>query len=279
MSYLERKPFPWRKIILTTIVFLILLVGSCSFHRIVVPPATEAVLVDSPYFLGSGGVQETPLVTGSAYAWASTKPIFIDMQSSIVSIKFDDLMTKDGVPLDFEATFRYKVASSVQFVKRFDLGKNWFARTLEQPFRNACRDSVKQRGMNEMAINAQASAEVDAEISNIIEKLVVSEKLPVIVIDVTLGKANPPDSIKHQRIDTATQEQRIQTENQRRLAEEQRIGAETARAKADNAYRQAMGLDPDNFIKLESIKAMEQVCGKGNCQIITTGALPTFGIK
>ncbi len=32
------------------------------------------------------------------------------------------------------------------------------------------------------------------------------------LLDVNLGRANPPDAIKHHRIDTATQEQRINTE-------------------------------------------------------------------
>ena len=45
-----------------------------------------------------------------------------------------------------------------------------------------------------------------------------------------MGRANPPDSIKNQRIETAAQEQRANAEKQRKLAEDQRKEAEQARA-------------------------------------------------
>jgi invasion protein IalB len=54
---------------------------------------------------------------------------------------------------------------------------------------------------------------------------------------------------------TATQQQLQNTERQRALAQEIRKNAEVKRAEADNAYRQAMGLSPDLFVKLEGIKA------------------------
>jgi hypothetical protein len=42
----------------------------------------------------------------------------------------------------------------------------------------------------------------------------------------TVGRANPPDSVKNQRIEAAAQQQRIQTETQRKLAEDSRLQAE-----------------------------------------------------
>ena len=95
----------------------------------------------------------------------------------------------------------------------------------------------------------------------------------------TLGRANPPDAIKHQRVATAEQEQRQQTERQAKLAEDQRMEHERSRAAADNAYRLAMSLSPDQFIQLKSIEAMRDVCGGGKCSFVTAGALPTFGIR
>jgi hypothetical protein len=99
----------------------------------------------------------------------------------------------------------------------------------------------------------------------------------------TVGKANPPDAIKNQRIETATQEQRIQTEKQTKLAEDQRQQAEQSRANADNAYREAMHLSPEQFIQLEMIKMQRDVCGgngKGNCTFIQNGsAVPTLSVR
>jgi hypothetical protein len=55
-----------------------------------------------------------------------------------------------------------------------------------------------------------------------LEKFIADKSLPVKLVTMTVGKANPPDSVRHQRIETATQEQRIQPEKQTRLAEDQR---------------------------------------------------------
>jgi len=96
----------------------------------------------------------------------------------------------------------------------------------------------------------------------------------------TVGRANPPDAIKSQRIETATQEQRIQTEQQTKLAEVQRKSAEEARAAADNAYRQAIGLSPEQYVQLKRIEMENRVCADGKCTFIENGgAVPAFSVK
>jgi hypothetical protein len=97
----------------------------------------------------------------------------------------------------------------------------------------------------------------------------------------TVGKANPPDAVKNQRIETATQEQRIQTEKQK-TAEDQRQQAESSRANADNAYREAMHLSPEQFIQLETIKMQQEVCGpqgKANCTFIQNGTPAVYNLN
>lgn len=86
--------------------------------------------------------------------------------------------------------------------------------------------------MNEMAITVTAAEEVDAEVTVHLENLIRETGVPIKLIDLSLGRANPPDAVKHQRIETATQEQRIITEQQRKLAEDQRKMAEESRAAA-----------------------------------------------
>ena len=103
-------------------------------------------------------------------------------------------------------------------------------------------------------------------------------KLPLKLIDVTVGRANPPDSIKSQRIETAAQEQRANTERQRKLAEDQRKEAEQARAASDNAYRNALGMSAEQFIQLEAIHAQRDVCMKGGCTMIMGGGSPLVNV-
>jgi hypothetical protein len=95
----------------------------------------------------------------------------------------------------------------------------------------------------------------------------------------TVGRANPPDAIKNQRIETAAQEQRVQTEKQIAQAEDQRKNAETARAAADNAYRQAIGLTPEQYVQLKRIEMEVKVCSEGKCTFIENGgAVPALTV-
>lgn len=104
--------------------------------------------------------------------------------------------------------------------------------------------------------------------------------MPVKLITMTVGRANPPDAIKTQRIETAAHEQRIQTEQQKKKAEDARLQAEASRAGADNAYREAMHLSPEQFIQLKTIEMQQAVCGqaKANCTFIQNGAMPVYNL-
>jgi regulator of protease activity HflC (stomatin/prohibitin superfamily) len=102
------------------------------------------------------------------------------------------------------------------------------------------------------------------------EKFLADAKLPVKLVQVTVGKANPPDAIKNQRIAKAEQQQRALTEQQKKLAEDQREQAELSRAKADNAYRNAMTLSAEQFLRLETIKMQRDVCAGGHCTFVLT---------
>lgn len=156
----------------------------------------------------------------------------------------------------------------------------FFKRVLEQPYRMIVRDAVKKHGLNEMAIAVSAADAVDAEITTRFKQIIVATGVPIELLGVTLGRANPPDAIKNQRVATAEQEQRINTEKQRKLAEDQRRGAEESRAASDNAYREAMRLSPEQFLQLEQIKMMHEVCAGGKCTfLLGGGAVPTMAVK
>jgi regulator of protease activity HflC (stomatin/prohibitin superfamily) len=195
-------------------------------------------------------------------------------------VTFDDLMSSDGVPLDFDSIIRMKITDSVALIKNF--GPQWYETNVEAEFRNRVRSAVKKHGMNETAIQTTAVEAIDSEVSSGMMEYIRAARLPIALIDVTVGKANPPDAIKHQRIDTATQEQRINTERQRKLAEDQRKAAEESRAAADNAYRQAMSLSPEQFLSLESIKMQRDVCAnpKSQCSFfLGANPVPTLNVR
>ena len=175
----------------------------------------------------------------------------------------------------------FSVTDSVALVDKFGVAPDqsgvplWYRANVVQPFRNLVRQEVRKHGMNETAINTAAVEQIDRVVSEQLTAYIKEIGLPVRLVDMTVGRANPPDAIKNQRIETAAQEQRANTEKQRKLAEDQRLQAELSRANADNAYRNQMSLSPEQFLRLEAIHMQRDVCAKGGWTFIT-GDATTF---
>jgi regulator of protease activity HflC (stomatin/prohibitin superfamily) len=128
--------------------------------------------------------------------------------------------------------------------------------------------------MNDVAITYVANVAIEKQVQQGIEQVLARTGVPVKLVDFTLGKANPPDSVLNQRVQTAKEQQRQITEQQTQLAEQARKGAETARAEADNAYRQSMGLSPEQFVQLQQIQMQRDVCLHTQCTFVAGNALP-----
>jgi len=156
----------------------------------------------------------------------------------------------------------------------------WYAYNLQGPIRNTIRMAVKKYGLNEIAIAYTADAKVETEVKAAITAYITKRGMPVELVDFTLGKTNPPDAIKDQRVRTAAEQQRQITEHQTQAAEEARKGAELARAEADNAYREKLGLSPEQFIHLQQIDMQKKVCDGGKCTfIIGANVSPVLNVK
>jgi len=228
----------------------------------------EVVWVEKPLIFGHGGVDQTPVTTGREYGAITSDAVDVNMLPQRVDMEFDDMMTKSGVPVSFHVVATFKVTDPVKLVSQFGADRDekawgFWNRNLDQPMQNAVRDSVKQRDMQEMAISQTAADAVGQEVSAAAIRIVQQTGVPIVFTAVNVGRVNPPDAIKNQRIETAAQEQRAITEQQTKLAEDQRKAAEQSRAAADNAYREAMQLSPDQFLQLERIKMQRDVCAHG----------------
>jgi regulator of protease activity HflC (stomatin/prohibitin superfamily) len=256
-------------------VFAAFLLSGCSTAN---PGAGyEAVLVEKPLIFGHGGVNPEPIKAGRTIIALTTEDIYVDMRPQQFAAHFDDLMSSDGVPLDFDAVVRLQVVDSVKLIRQF--GTDWYKSNVERELANRLRQAVRKHGMNETAISTTAIDAIDNEVSSAMEQYIKASGLPVKLIQITVGKANPPDSIKNQRVETAAQQQRILTEGQKKLAEDARKSAELSRAEADNAYRQAMQLSPEQFLALERIKMQQAVCAGGHCTFIFGNATPIINNK
>ena len=258
------------------ILLIVTLLGGCSVYA---PDAGhEVVLIKKPWFFGHGGVEDQPVKPGRTWAAFTTEGVDVYMQPQKYETEMHDTMTSDGVPISFHAIMVLQVIDSVSLIKNF--GPHWYENNLQEPFKTMVRQAVRKRGMNETAISTTALDAIDDEIRDALVKFIKEKDLPVKLVTMTVGRANPPDAIKNQRIETAAQEQRIQTEIQIRNAESQRKAAEEARAAADNAYRQAIGLSPEQYVQLKRIEMEQKVCGDGKCTfIVNSGAMPAFGVR
>jgi len=246
---------------------LLLAMAGCGY--VSADAGHEKVLIEKPMFFGHGGVDPEPVRTGRQVVAATTDDVDVIMQPQQFQIHVTDLMTSDGVPLTFDSIIRVRVTDSVMLVKSF--GPEWYKNNIEAEFLNRVRQAVRKHGMNETAISTIAIDAIDQEITQAMQQHIERSKIPLELLKVTVGKANPPDAIKNQRVETATQQQRILSEQQRKLAEDQRKAAEASRAAADNAYREEMQLSPDQFLRLEQIKMQGQVCAHAQCTFLFGG--------
>src|SRR5712672_1352507 len=231
----------------------------------------EVVLIEKPWIFGHGGVDSDPVKPGRTFGAITTEGVDVYMQPQKFDTEMHDTMTSDGVPISFHAIVVLQVTDSVVLIKNF--GANWYRNNLEEQFKTMVRQAVRKRGMNETAISTSALDAIDAEIRDQLVAFIAAKKLPVQLVTMTVGRANPPDAIKNQRIETAAQEQRIQTEKQKKLAEDSRMQAEQSRANADNAYRESMHLSPEQFIQLKQIEMQHEVCAHAGCTFIMGGGV------
>ncbi len=285
------KPPTWAVFVgLGIVFFFAFLTSTCVLTKSVKPgPGQVAVLIDQPWFPwfpgNGGGVRPDVVGTGSKWVWRSTDPVIVEMQPFKVDANFDDMNSSDGVPLDFHAQANMKVTDAVRLIR--DFGPNWYINNLAKPFESYTRRAVNKWAESAITTSVDLDGnpvyagtaerkqsvmdviddEVTAGIKAEIEKL----KLPIVLTDLTLGKANPPKEILDQRTKTAQERQRGQTERQAKLAEDQRKQREIARAEADAAYNLKMNaagganLSPELSLRLREIEMKREVCARANC--------------
>ena len=255
---------PLAKYIILAICLMI--VGGVLFFSIktAAPDFGEAlVLIKKPYFFGHGGVDPEPVTSGRVYLARSTEYADVSLQPQAVDLELKDFMTKDGVPMDFHTQIRIQVTDPVVLVTKYGAqNAGWFTDNVTAAYAKIVRSAVKSHGMQEVAIETSAIDAIDAEVTTNLEAYIKDIGIPIKLLTVNVGKANPPDAILDQRVETARQEQRVKTEQQRKLAEDSRLAAEQSRASADNAYRDAMHLSPDQFVRLEQVKMQRDVCNQ-----------------
>src|SRR5262245_20975624 len=107
-----------RKLYLFTIAVLLPIVFFAC-RRVAPDAGHEAVPIKKPWVFGHGGVSQTPVVSGATWVAFSTDAVIVSKQPQQFALHFEDLMSSDGVPLDFDAVIRLQITDAVRLIKDF----------------------------------------------------------------------------------------------------------------------------------------------------------------
>ena len=129
------------------------------------------------------------------------------------------------------------------------------------------------RGVGRVVALALDHLRLEAEAKQITLTDKVAElKMPVRILEISLGKAKPNPKILEQMNETAAQQQRLLTLEQARLAEVKRKEEQTAKAEADNAYRNTIGLSAEEYVRLQLADKLVAACREAKeCVLVPQG--------
>ena len=248
---------------------MVTVLGGCT----VVSPdvGQEAVLVDRPWIFGKGGVRlDDVRKTGRSYTWLSTEKIYVDTTPQTIKVAFNDYSSSDNILLDFETAIQYRITNSPRLLST--KGVNWFENNIRSQYSAIVRDQVKRHDMTSMMSKPETAAAIDAAVTEAIRAEVKEQAIDVEIINITLGRAQPNPNVLEQMNLTAAQQQRVKTLKEATLAEEQRKLEQEAVAAADNAYRNQMGLSPQQYLarQVAEINALACALAKA-CYIVPCG--------
>lgn len=251
---------------------LALLSASCT--RVTVNGDEEAVLIKKPYIFGHGGVDETPVESGSQNVAISTDFVTYKITPINYEETFDNLASVDNTPLDFETHLTLKVRRGLTPVLHKNFGKDWYINSVAQVFRALVRSKTSIYQAQRLISDKTITDKIDAEITDKLKHYLDSMQIPVDIVNVNIGKAIPPDAVIAETEQTAAQKQSILTQEARKNAEDSRRAAEESKAIADNAYMNKMGFTNQEFIEMCRLdvtrETIRMVKDKNNANVIFT---------
>jgi regulator of protease activity HflC (stomatin/prohibitin superfamily) len=265
-------------LLLGAICILVALITYMGFtHSVTVKPGSEVVFIDQPYFFGHEGVRPVTLKSGRELVWDTTKEVEVSMVPQVIQVNFDDISSKDNILLDFATSVQFQVTDAAAMTSKY--GDNWFNNNVLQPYSMIVRQNVKLQEMGHLMSDPETATTVDQTVTDQVRAVVKAANLPVRILDVTLGRAKPNDNVLLQMNQTAAEQQRFKTLVAATAAEGQRQKSEEARALADNAYRNAMQMNPEQFVRLQEAKLYSDACQHSEHCVITSGQGPTVFTK
>jgi regulator of protease activity HflC (stomatin/prohibitin superfamily) len=234
----------------------------------------ESVLIDKPWFWGHGGVEETPVSTGLAWVWWSTSIETFKITPFKHQVDMNDLFSDDNTPLDFHTVIITQIKKGKTPILLQNYGVDWFNTNLYNEYCNLVRDHISQHSPFDLMSNRAILNDIDAKVLNsmraFVDSLSKEAEFPVIIKQVTIGKATPNEKQLEEMNNTAKAVQAKQTQEREAEVQMAREKAERQRAIADKAYREELGLTIPQFIELRKWEVIDKKQGE-NIHVIVGG--------
>lgn len=257
------------------LIFSVSVLTSCS--GVDVNGGEEAVFVKKPWIFGRGGVVDEPLIEGQAWKVFTTDAVKFDVKPVQYEEPFDDIITEDNNPVDFNAYIKLKIQNGKTPILYETFGVEWYKNNLQQPFRKDNRNLCSDQKMFDLTSDRQIVDSLSLLVLANMRALVTKLGMPVDVEEVYIGKVVPPDLVLEETMKTAAAEQSIITQDANRRSEDARASAQSAKAKADMAYKNTMNYSNDQYLTHRSIEVqneqLEIIKGKKNVAVtLITGS-------
>jgi len=243
----------------------------------------EAVLLKQPWIFGHGGVDLDAVKPGLVWVAPTTSAILFKVTPLTITEPFDDMITDDNIPVDFNAYLKLQIIKG-QTPKLYEkFGQNWYAMSIQETFRTMIRDKASSYKMFDLAGNRQVLAEIQSETFTLITDYCKNLDIPVEILQVVVGAVTPPIEVLEETKRTAAQNQSILTQEARSKAEVSRKSAEVNKAIADKAYQIQMNMSIQEYLQLRGLEIekekIELVREKQNVSIILgQGITPMYSV-
>lgn len=236
-----------------------------SCHWVAPSADEEAVLIYHPMLWGHGGVDDDAVETGLSWCWWTTGSETFKIVPQKQQVNMEDLVSNDNTPLDFHTIIITQIEKGKTPILLKNYGKDWFNTNIYNEYCKFVRNYISQYSPFDLMSNRQVLDSIDTQVLKKTRELVANlskdKEFPVIIKQVTIGKAIPNKEQLAEMNRTAMEVQAKQTQDRRAEAQASREKAERQRAIADKAYMNEMGLSASQFIQLKAWDIIEKKNG------------------
>ena len=262
------------------LLFAVVTLTSC--HKVAPNADEEAVLVYKPWIWGHGGIDMEPVESGLTWCWFSTDAETFKIVPVKHQVDMDDLFSDDNTPLDFHTIIITQIKKGKSPVLLQNYGVDWFNTNIYNYYCNLVRDHISQHSPFDLMSNRAILNEIDEKILNqmraFVDTLSRDKEFPIIIKQVTIGKATPNAEQLAEMNKTAKAVQAKQTQEREVEVQIAREKAERQRAIADKAYREELGLSTADFINLKWIEMVGEKSG-ANIDVMVGPATSMWNVR